>query len=115
MPSSHSPIPTAIKAPHGATEFEVSWSDSTRHVIPHQVLRGFCPCAACQGHSGPTKFVASANLELREIERVGNYALALVWGDGHSGGIYSFAYLHRLGSLTVERGAAALIAAESLP
>ncbi len=31
-----------------------------------------------------------------DIGEVGNYALRLTWGDGHSTGIYSFAYLREL-------------------
>ncbi len=109
------PRPTRIKAPHGASVFEISWTDGRHDTIPHTVLRGFCPCASCQGHSGPVRFVAGQNLELREIQRVGNYALGLVWGDAHSGGIYSFTYLRKLGSLCERPGAEALIESGELP
>lgn len=42
------------------------------------------------------QFVAGGDLELREIERVGNYALGLTWGDGHSTGIYTWRHLRAL-------------------
>lgn len=109
------PKPIAIKAPHGASTFTIDWSDGTSHHIPHRVLRGFCPCAGCQGHSGPTQFISDGNLELMNVERVGNYAVSLTWGDGHSGGIYSFTYMHRLGSLLLELGEEALVLAGTLP
>ena len=38
---------------------------------------------------------------IRELGQVGNYALSMRWGDGHDGGIYSFAFLRRLGDLLV--------------
>jgi DUF971 family protein len=75
---------------------EIDWADGHRGLYPHEVLRGFCPCAHCQGHDGPIRFQPGGNLELREIEEVGNYALRLTWADGHATGIYSFRYLREL-------------------
>jgi DUF971 family protein len=95
--------------------FEVTWQDTTTSRIEHKVLRGYCPCAQCQGHHGVIRFVAGGNLELREISRVGNYALGLTWGDGHAGGIYTFAYLRRLGDMIAKLGVDALCALEQLP
>ena len=107
--------PTAIKAPHGAELFEVTWADAAHIVYPHEILRGYCPCAGCQGHSGSIRFQAPGNSELREIERVGNYALSFTWGDGHSSGIYSCRYLRTLGELLVAEGTEALKALSELP
>lgn len=75
---------------------EITWADGHVGVLPHRVLRGFCPCAHCQGHGGETRFVAGGNEEILEIEQVGNYAFALVWGDRHATGIYTFRYLRAL-------------------
>ncbi len=96
--------PTAVRAPHGAKVMEINWADGVTTRLEHWILRGFCPCASCQGHEGPIRYVEalenpSSALELRELRRVGNYALGLTWGDGHSSGIYTFRYLRLLGSL----------------
>ena len=107
--------PTAIKAPHGARLFEVTWADGPIMSYPHEILRGYCPCAGCQGHSGAIRFQAGGNLELREIERVGNYALSFTWGDSHSSGIYSFRYLRTLGELLEAQGPEAVKALGELP
>jgi DUF971 family protein len=88
--------PTGVKAPHGSTVMEMTWADGHRSALPHEILRGFCPCAHCQGHGGEINFVGGGNLEIREIEQVGTYALSLTWGDGHSSGIYTYAYLRAL-------------------
>ncbi len=112
------PRPVGVRAPHGAKVFEISWQTGQTHALPHRVLRGFCPCAGCQGHSGTLRFVeptGSLALELRDIEQVGQYALGLKWADGHTTGIYSFEYLFLLGSLLESRGAEALEAAGELP
>lgn len=88
--------PIGIRAPHGSSHFEVSWADGSRSSISNRVLRGYCPCAGCQGHGGSIQFVADHDSELRDIAPVGNYALKLTWGDGHASGLYSFEYLRRL-------------------
>lgn len=107
--------PTGIRAPHGARIFEISWGSGVTHKLPHIILRGFCPCAGCQGHSGEIIFQPNKNLDLRDIKPVGNYALSLHWGDHHDSGIYSFEYLHQLGLLVDEFGAEELIELGTLP
>ena len=70
------------------------------------LLRRACPCAVCQGEPdamgrvvrplhehGPLAF------QLQKFETVGGYALQLFWGDGHSSGIYGYAYLQKLAGL----------------
>jgi DUF971 family protein len=107
--------PTGLKAPHGATTLQINWADGHRCTYPHRILRGYCPCAGCQGHTGRIRFVPPGNLELRDIERVGNYAVGFVWGDGHSSGIFSFVYLRKLCDLLHQHGEAALEALGELP
>jgi DUF971 family protein len=104
----------AVRSPRGARETVIEWGDGHRGVYPHEILRGYCPCAECQGHEGTIKFVAptATQLELAEIEPAGNYALCLKWFDGHDGGLYSYAYLRALchcdecrpGAMKNERG-----------
>jgi DUF971 family protein len=89
-------VPTLVRAPRGARVMEIEFADGHVGVYPHERLRGYCPCAQCQGHQGPIKFVGGGDLELQDIQEVGNYALRLTWGDGHSTGIYSFVFLRRL-------------------
>lgn len=99
--------PKGIRAPHGARIFEITWASpegTLTHRLPHSILRGYCPCAGCQGHGGTVQFIPSQNEDLREITPVGNYAVGLTWGDMHSTGIYSFAFLWKLGELLQSLG-----------
>jgi DUF971 family protein len=107
--------PVGVKAPHGSRTFEVRWADGAQSSYPHEILRGFCPCAGCQGHSGSIKFQTGGNLELTGIEQVGNYALGLTWADGHNSGIYTYRYLRALGDLLSEQGAEGLKQLGELP
>ena len=85
-----------IRAPRGARTMQISFEDGHEGVYPHALLRGYCPCAQCQGHNGPIQYVEGGDLELADIAEVGNYALRLTWGDGHSTGLYAFRYLRAL-------------------
>jgi len=87
-----------VRSPRGARTTEIDWGDGHRGIYPHVILRGYCPCAGCQGHSGSIHFVETqdSQLELDDIEPVGNYALRLQWFDGHGSGLYSFRYLRAL-------------------
>src|SRR5215472_11656488 len=88
----------AVRSPRGAKVTEIDWGDGHKGRYPHEILRGYCPCAGCQGHSGVISFVETtdAQRELDDISPVGNYALQLRWFDGHDGGIYSYRYLREL-------------------
>lgn len=114
MNAKNLPRPTGVVAPHGSSTFKISWEDGKSHTLANEILRGFCPCAGCQGHSGVITFQRSKNSELRSIQPVGNYALSLVWGDQHDTGIYSFDYIYRLGELQDRLGVPGLKELENL-
>ena len=96
----------AIRSPRGGRRTEIDWADGHKGEYPHEVLRGYCPCAGCQGHSGEIRFLETTDTqqELEDLEPVGNYALALHWFDGHASGIYSYVYLRALCQCAACRG-----------
>ncbi len=90
-----------------AGHMAVTWSDGLEATYSPQWLRAICPCAECRGaHGGPPKafnIVSSSNLRnankqtvIQRVEPIGSYAMAIVWGDGHKEGIYSWTYLRAL-------------------
>ncbi len=93
--------PTEIRAVKGSRAMEIDFADGHTGLYPHRILRGFCPCAACQGHEGAIVFVEGGDQELVDISEVGNYAILLSWGDGHATGIYSFRFLRDLCNCSV--------------
>ena len=82
----------------------VTWADGCESVLPLRLLRKYCPCAGCQGERdllGRTilpimKTTYDGPITATGAELVGNYALRIDWADGHSTGIYTFAYLRQL-------------------
>jgi len=103
------PRPIRISAPHGAPNLTLTWSDQMTTVLSHDLLRGYCPCATCQGEQGDIRFRLGGNTELIDLRPVGSYALQLVWGDGHDSGLYSFDYLRQLARAVEQRGLSVLL------
>ena len=85
-----------VKGEAGGPPYVVEWADGHTGRYTNELLRGYCPCAGCQGHSGEIKFIAGQNAVLDAIEEVGNYGLCFTWGDGHNSGIYAYRYLREL-------------------
>ena len=84
----------------------ILWDDDYLSNYPFEYLRGWCPCASCQGHGAERHFVEVDNPRLSSINLVGRYALNPHWADGHETGIYTFEYLRSL-SESLESGTAA--------
>lgn len=57
------------------------------------------PSAEVKGHGGQGRRTVAGkrSVALTGIEPVGNYAVRLMFDDGHSTGLYSWSYLHTLG------------------
>lgn len=84
----------------------VLWDDDAMCDYPFSYLRGWCPCAVCQGHGGERRFVEEVeDPQLASIDMVGNYAVNPTWADGHETGIYTFEYLRSLGDEMPDRKA----------
>ena len=95
----NTPRPTEIKLHQKSRILEIAFDDGQRFSLPCEYLRVFSPSAEVRGH-GPGQEVLQVgkrDVEIKEIEPVGNYAVKLVFSDGHDTGLYSWEYLHELG------------------
>jgi len=95
----NSPRPTEIKLHQKSRLLEIAFDDGKRYTLPCEYLRVFSPSAEVRGH-GPGQEVLQVgkkNVEIKEIEPVGSYAVKLAFSDGHDTGLYSWDYLHELG------------------
>lgn len=92
--------PTQVRYLQAEDTLRVTFSDDQQVDFPTIFLRGFCPCAKCQGHSaGEPKWVQATNqaqITIEDVTPVGNYAFCIVWADGHDTGIYAFESLLRM-------------------
>lgn len=97
--ASDTPWPTALTL-HGRSRLlEVGFSDGMSFRIPFELLRVYSPSAEVQGH-GPGQEVLQTGkreVDILEIEPVGNYAVKPRFSDGHDSGLFTWAYLYQLG------------------
>lgn len=92
------PIPNEIKLHQKSRLLELAYEDGSRYQLTHEFLRVFTPSAEAQGH-GPgeeTLQVGKRDVEIVNIEPIGNYAIRPVFSDGHDSGLYSWDVLHML-------------------
>jgi DUF971 family protein len=88
--------PTEIRHVHEQALVRITWSDGHVGEYVYAYLRGWCPCAGCQGHGNDQRFLTVPDAALTGIQAVGNYALSFTWAGGHDTGIYSYSYLRKL-------------------
>jgi DUF971 family protein len=88
-------------------ELAIQWNDNAESYLNLEVLRRACPCAACGGEPDvlgnivrPNVTYTAESFQLDRFHLVGGYAVQFRWADGHSPGIYSFAYLRKLAAGT---------------
>jgi DUF971 family protein len=95
----NTPQPTEIKLHQQSRRLEVAFADGKRFEFSCEFLRVYSPSAEVRGH-GPGQEVLQVgkqDVEITRIEPVGNYAVVLVFSDGHDSGIYSWDYFYDLG------------------
>jgi len=77
---------------------EVGFPDAT-YQIAAELLRVYSPSAEVRGHSGAERKLQTGkkHVAIKAIEPVGNYAIRLIFDDGHDSGIYAWEFLEELG------------------
>jgi DUF971 family protein len=91
--------PTDIVAKDQGRALEVAFDDGVSVSITAERLRVESPSAEVRGHSpGERRIVTGKeNVRIVDIEPIGNYAIRIVFDDGHATGLYSWDYLRKLG------------------
>jgi DUF971 family protein len=91
--------PTEIRLRRQSRVLEVAFGDSERYQLPFEFLRVHSPSAEVKGH-GPgqeTLVLGKQAVGIKDVEPVGQYAVRLLFDDGHDSGLYSWKYLRELG------------------
>jgi len=93
-------FPHTLRLDGGTRALEVEWSDRTSATLPFRLLRERCRCAECRSarQKGPA-VDAGETVAVIEVLPCGSGAVQLVFSDGHSRGIFPFAYLRELATL----------------
>lgn len=94
------PRPTALTLHQRSRLLEVSFDDGVTFRIPFELMRVYSPSAEVQGHGPGQEVLQTGKREvgIQALDTVGHYAVQPRFSDGHDTGIYSWEYLHFLGS-----------------
>ncbi|MBM4217993.1 MAG: DUF971 domain-containing protein [Gammaproteobacteria bacterium] len=91
--------PTEIRLRRQSRVLEVTFGDHERYLLSFEFLRVHSPSAEVKGH-GPgreTLILGKEAVGIRAVEPIGQYAVRLLFDDGHDSGLYSWGYLRELG------------------
>ncbi len=92
------PTPISIVLHSKSRVLELGYEDGSNYRLSFEMLRVESPSAEVKGH-GPgqeTLQLGKQDVQIDSLEPVGNYGIKPTFSDGHSTGIFSWDYLHRL-------------------
>jgi DUF971 family protein len=92
------PTPISIVLHGKSRVLELGYEDGSNYRLSFEMLRVESPSAEVKGH-GPgqeTLQLGKQDVLIEALEPVGNYGIKPTFSDGHSTGIFSWDYLHRL-------------------
>lgn len=91
-------VPSMIKVRKKSRCLELGYNDGDVYQLSFEYLRVSSPSAEVRGHGVGNEVlqVGKRHVGLLAIEPAGNYALKLVFDDGHDTGLYDWQYLYHL-------------------
>ena len=100
MNATPKPPPESLTVHTLSRVLELRWPDGAHFRLPFELLRVYSPSAEVQGH-GPGQEMPQTGkreVEITALAPVGNYAVQPRFSDGHESGIFTWGYLHELGT-----------------
>ncbi len=94
----NSPRPIDVKLHQASRLLEIKFDNDTECMLSCEFLRAYSPSAEVRGHGHGQEVLqlGKEDVNITAIEPVGNYAIRLVFSDGHNTGLYSWDYLYDL-------------------
>jgi DUF971 family protein len=91
--------PTDIKLRRAENVLEVSFTDGSVFRLTAEYLRTQSPSAEVQGHRPEERQLVfgKKDVAITGVVPTGNYAVRLLFSDGHDTGIFTWDYLYALG------------------
>lgn len=96
--SPNQPHPVDIRLHQASRLLEIKFDDNTECQLSCEFLRVYSPSAEVRGHGHGQEVLQldKEDVNIVGIEPIGNYAVKLVFSDGHDTGLYTWDYLHSL-------------------
>jgi DUF971 family protein len=91
--------PTELRVSKDRKLLTVTYPNHAPFELSAELLRVTSPSAEVQGHSPEQRQTVPGKREVQisRIEPIGNYAVRIVFDDGHDSGLFTWTYLHTLG------------------
>ncbi|MFW1676545.1 gamma-butyrobetaine hydroxylase-like domain-containing protein [Pontibacter sp. JAM-7] len=91
------PLPSQIKLHKKSRTLELTYADGS-YELTAEFLRVHSPSAEVRGHGIGNGILQTGKqwVAIKEVLPSGNYALKIVFDDGHDSGLYTWEYLHDL-------------------
>lgn len=101
-------IATQIKLRQRSRLLEVHFDNGSCFELAFEYLRVHSPSAEVQGHGAGEMLLVlgKQNVGISAVEPIGQYAIRLVFDDGHNTGLFTWKYLYELGSQRDQKWAA---------
>lgn len=92
------PVPIEIKLHNASLVMELSFTNGATYQLPFEYLRVFSPSAEVRGHGVGQGVLQTGKrgVTVTGVEPVGNYAVKILFSDGHNSGLYSWDVLYNL-------------------
>lgn len=89
-------IPSRVELKQQSRVLFLQYPEGSSYELSFEYLRVHSPSAEVQGHGKPILQHGKKDVLLKGVEQAGNYALKLIFDDGHDSGLYTWDYLHKL-------------------
>ena len=91
-------IPVSVNLHQRSRQLELRYADNNSYRLTCELLRVYSPSVEVRGHGEGQEVLQTGkkNVAISSVKTVGNYALQLVFDDGHDTGLYSWDYLYDL-------------------
>ena len=84
----------------GGKSLKITWSDNHPSEYTFRLLRQNCQCAMCVDERSGAQILKKEEVPVAldglQVNIVGNYALGITFGDGHSTGIFAFKHMRKI-------------------
>jgi DUF971 family protein len=90
--------PTDITISSDKQTMTVAFDDGLSFALAAEMLRVESPSAEVQGHGGQKEIIGGKQyVQITNLEPVGNYAIRILFDDGHDTGLFTWSYLYEMG------------------
>jgi DUF971 family protein len=92
-------FPSELRVREQGRVLSVTFSDGASFDIAAELMRVESPSAEVKGHGPGEEQLqwGKRHVSIARVEAVGNYAVRIIFSDGHSSGIFTWTYLAKLG------------------